>query len=74
MNLHGLLFPLRDLKVASVRVGRGLGSGLGKTSGKGQKGQRSPAAGGVKRPGFEGGVKNLCICVCLNVDSIIDLA
>jgi large subunit ribosomal protein L15 len=36
------------------RVGRGSGSGLGKTSGKGQKGQNSRSGGGV-RPGFEGG-------------------
>lgn len=36
------------------RVGRGCGSGLGKTSGKGQKGQKSRAGGGV-RTGFEGG-------------------
>ena len=71
MNLHELS-PAPGSKRASVRVGRGLGSGLGKTSGKGQKGQKS-RSGGVKRPGFEV-VKNLCICVCLNVDSIIDLA
>lgn len=71
MNLHELS-PAPGSKRASVRVGRGLGSGLGKTSGKGQKGQKS-RSGGVKRPGFEGG-QNLCICVCLNVDSIIDLA
>ena len=63
MNLHELS-PAPGSKRASVRVGRGLGSGLGKTSGKGQKGQKSRS----------GGVKNLCICVCLNVDSIIDLA
>jgi large subunit ribosomal protein L15 len=37
-----------------TRVGRGLGSGLGKTSGKGHKGQNSRAGGGT-RPGFEGG-------------------
>lgn len=36
------------------RLGRGTGSGLGKTSGKGQKGQNSRSGGGV-RPGFEGG-------------------
>src|SRR5947209_17574315 len=36
------------------RVGRGIGSGHGKTSTKGQKGQRSRSGGGV-RPGFEGG-------------------
>ena len=36
------------------RLGRGIGSGLGKTSGKGHKGQNSRSGGGV-RPGFEGG-------------------
>ena len=36
------------------RLGRGIGSGLGKTSGKGHKGQRARSGGGV-RPGFEGG-------------------
>mgnify|MGYP000500201430 CR=1 FL=1 len=54
MNWLPLLVP----KKARVRVGRGLGSGLGKTSGKGQKGQKS-RSGGVKRPGFEGGQKPL---------------
>lgn len=52
---------LNDLKPAegggvkaSKRVGRGIGSGLGKTSGKGHKGQNARSGGGV-RPGFEGG-------------------
>ncbi|MCI8352047.1 MAG: 50S ribosomal protein L15 [Clostridia bacterium] len=36
------------------RVGRGIGSGLGKTSGKGHKGQKARSGGGVRR-GFEGG-------------------
>ena len=57
MNLHELS-PAPGSKRSSVRVGRGLGSGLGKTSGKGQKGQKS-RSGGVKRPGFEGGQKPL---------------
>lgn len=57
MNLHELS-PAPGSKRAAVRVGRGLGSGLGKTSGKGQKGQKS-RSGGVKRPGFEGGQKPL---------------
>lgn len=39
---------------ASKRVGRGIGSGLGKTSGRGHKGQNARSGGGV-RPGFEGG-------------------
>ena len=37
-----------------TRVGRGMGSGLGKTSGRGQKGQKARSGGGVRR-GFEGG-------------------
>lgn len=57
MELHEL-HPAPGSKKARVRVGRGLGSGLGKTSGKGQKGQKS-RSGGVKRPGFEGGQRPL---------------
>ena len=41
-------------KVQRRRVGRGIGSGLGKTSGRGQKGQKARTGGGVRR-GFEGG-------------------
>jgi len=41
-------------KTKRTRVGRGVGSGLGKTSGRGQKGQKSRSGGGVRR-GFEGG-------------------
>ncbi len=41
-------------KTARRRVGRGVGSGLGKTSGKGHKGQKARSGGGVRR-GFEGG-------------------
>ena len=41
-------------KMARKRVGRGTGSGLGKTSGKGHKGQKARSGGGI-RPGFEGG-------------------
>lgn len=57
MNLHELS-PAPGSRTKHVRVGRGLGSGLGKTSGKGQKGQKS-RSGGVKRPGFEGGQRPL---------------
>ena len=53
MKLHELQ-PAAGSKKARTRVGRGLGSGLGKTSGRGQKGQNSRAGGGV-RSGFEGG-------------------
>ena len=41
-------------KTTSKRVGRGIGSGLGKTSGRGHKGQKARSGGGVRR-GFEGG-------------------
>ncbi len=41
-------------RVARRRVGRGTGSGLGKTSGRGHKGQKARSGGGVRR-GFEGG-------------------
>ena len=41
-------------KVTRKRVGRGMGSGLGKTSGRGHKGQKARSGGGVRR-GFEGG-------------------
>ncbi len=41
-------------KQSKKRLGRGIGSGLGKTSGKGHKGQNARSGGGV-RPGFEGG-------------------
>lgn len=57
MNLHELS-PAPGSRTKHVRVGRGFGSGLGKTSGKGQKGQKS-RSGGVKRPGFEGGQRPL---------------
>ncbi|HEY3316773.1 MAG TPA: 50S ribosomal protein L15 [Bacillota bacterium] len=48
------LQPALGARKASKRKGRGLGSGLGKTAGKGHKGQKARAGGGV-RPGFEGG-------------------
>ena len=41
-------------RVSRRRVGRGIGSGLGKTSGRGHKGQKARSGGGVRR-GFEGG-------------------
>ncbi len=41
-------------KTKRTRVGRGMGSGLGKTSGRGHKGQKARSGGGVRR-GFEGG-------------------
>ena len=53
MKLHELRPPAGARRKAK-RVGRGIGSGLGKTSGRGQKGQGARAGGG-KGPGFEGG-------------------
>ena len=46
--------PGKGAKHAKRRVGRGIGSGLGKTSGRGHKGQKS-RAGGYHKVGFEGG-------------------
>ena len=48
------LQPAEGSKFTRKRVGRGIGSGTGKTSGKGHKGQNARSGGGV-RPGFEGG-------------------
>ena len=53
MKLHELIPNENSTKVRK-RVGRGAGSGLGKTSGKGHKGQNARSGGGV-RVGFEGG-------------------
>lgn len=53
MRLHDL-YPFPEERKTRKRVGRGSGSGLGCTSGKGNKGQNARAGGGV-RPGFEGG-------------------
>ena len=47
------LKPAQNTKTRT-RVGRGIGSGLGKTSGRGHKGQKARSGGGVRR-GFEGG-------------------
>lgn len=48
------LTPAPGAKTSKKRVGRGIGSGLGKTGGRGHKGQKSRSGGSVK-PGFEGG-------------------
>ena len=53
MKLHELS-PAKGSKHSRKRVGRGPGSGLGKTAGKGEKGQKS-RSGYSRRPGFEGG-------------------
>lgn len=58
MKLHQLGYNDKGEKIiirsSKKRVGRGVGSGLGKTAGRGQKGQKSRSGGGV-RLGFEGG-------------------
>lgn len=53
MQLHQL-YPFQEERKERKRVGRGSGSGLGKTAGKGHKGQNARAGGGVPA-GFEGG-------------------
>jgi len=53
MELHNLK-PTAGSTHAKKRVGRGIGSGTGKTAGSGMKGQNSRSGGGT-RPGFEGG-------------------
>jgi len=53
MHLNTLA-PAPGAKSSGKRVGRGIGSGLGKTGGRGHKGQKSRSGGSVK-PGFEGG-------------------
>ena len=53
MKLHELK-PAEGATTAAKRLGRGTGSGLGKTSGKGHKGAKARSGGG-KGPGFEGG-------------------
>ena len=53
MKLHDLK-PAEGARKDKTRIGRGTGSGCGKTSGRGHKGQKSRSGGGV-RPGFEGG-------------------
>jgi large subunit ribosomal protein L15 len=53
MKIHELS-PAKGARTSEKRLGRGAGSGVGKTSGKGHKGQKARSGGGV-RPGFEGG-------------------
>lgn len=53
MKLHELK-PAEGSRHERKRIGRGIGSGTGKTAGKGHKGQNARSGGGV-RPGFEGG-------------------
>ncbi|UNB92256.1 MAG: 50S ribosomal protein L15 [gamma proteobacterium endosymbiont of Trioza apicalis] len=58
MRLNNL-FPAKGSKFSSKRVGRGIGSGLGKTCGFGHKGQNSRSGNSLRR-GFEGGQMPLC--------------
>ena len=53
MKIHEL-GPAEGATTNSKRVGRGVGSGLGKTAGKGHKGQKARSGGSIRR-GFEGG-------------------
>lgn len=57
MRIHTIA-PAAGSTQSQKRLGRGIGSGLGKTSGKGHKGQWARSGGGV-RPGFEGGQTTL---------------
>ena len=52
------LSPAEGSRKERQRVGRGIGSGMGKTGGRGHKGQKSRSGGSVK-PGFEGGQQPL---------------
>jgi len=54
MRLNSIA-PAEGAKHAKRRVGRGIGSGLGKTAGRGHKGQKS-RSGGFHKVGFEGGI------------------
>ncbi|MCR3755464.1 MAG: 50S ribosomal subunit protein L15 [Sodalis sp. Psp] len=61
MHLN-ILSPAKGSKHISKRSGRGIGSGLGKTGGRGHKGQKSRSNGNVRR-GFEGGQMPLYRCL-----------
>jgi large subunit ribosomal protein L15 len=52
---HNTIKPAKGARTARVRVGRGIGSGLGKTAGRGHKGQFARTGKGKVKPGFEGG-------------------
>jgi large subunit ribosomal protein L15 len=80
MKLHELS-PAQGSVTKSFRKGRGVGSGNGKTAGKGHKGQNARSGGGV-RPGFEGGQiplyrrlpkRGFCNARFANVYSIINV-
>ncbi|HHT84975.1 MAG: 50S ribosomal protein L15 [Bacillota bacterium] len=58
MDLHEVLSPVPGSVRKPRRKGQGIGSGFGKTAGKGHKGQKA-RSGGTKPPGFEGGQTKL---------------
>lgn len=62
------LSPAEGAKHAPKRVGRGIGSGTGKTGGRGHKGQKSRSGGGVRRGSKV--VRCLCTVVCRNSASL----
>ena len=71
MKLHEL-HPAEGSVTAGKRLGRGVGSGLGKTSGKGHKGAKARSGGG-KRPALRA-ARCLCIAACLRRALPISLA
>ena len=72
MKLHELKAVEGSTK-ARKRIGHGPGSGTGKTSGKGEKGQNARSGGGV-RPGFEGGQLNVSDLNRFEDGTVVDLA
>ena len=66
MNIQDIK-PAEGAKTSVKRVGRGIGSGMGKTSTRGHKGQWARSGGGV-RPGFEGGFAH--VYNTINVESL----
>ena len=59
MNILSHLHPPPGAVTKKIRVGRGVGSGLGKTSGRGQKGQKARATGNLGKKHFQGGQTTL---------------
>lgn len=59
MDILSKLHPPAGAKTVRTRVGRGVGSGLGKTAGRGQKGQKARSKGQINKLRFEGGQTSL---------------
>ena len=55
MDILSKLQPPEGAVTTSRRIGRGVGSGLGKTSGRGQKGQKARSKGNINKKHFQGG-------------------